>query len=242
MHEALVAYLYGEATPEESHRVEMHLKECAACEKEIAAFENVRGMLQQWQLDELPGVRIATSGDEAGRRSALAVFKELFTVMPVWAKAFGTVAMALVVFAVLGIEVKAGRDGLSVRADIFRLGKSAGVESGSLPQPVSPAPARQEMSRAEVEQIVNHLILESDRNQTEELKTQLVSLEAKLKDMNASDLAKLAAQIQQQRTRIKTLERDIDRREGLDLTDILFSEVTSNPGDNPVRGTRNDGD
>ena len=35
--------------------------------------------------------------------------------------------------------------------------------------------------------------------------------------------------------RLKTIEQDIDRREGLDLTDILFSEV-SRPGGRSTNG------
>jgi len=54
----------------------------------------------------------------------------------------------------------------------------------------------------------------------------LVSLESQLQTMHTTDLAKLASRIQEHQARLKTIERDLDRREGLDLTDILFSEVS----------------
>ena len=73
---------------------------------------------------------------------------------------------------------------------------------------------------------VNQLIAESERQQKDEMKAQLVSLEAQLQNLHSNDLAKIATRIQEHQARLKTLERDIDRREGFDLTDILFSEVS----------------
>jgi phosphoglycerate-specific signal transduction histidine kinase len=101
----------------------------------------------------------------------------------------------------------------------------------------SDAGARLEQIRAEIKSIVNREIAESEREQGEALKAQLVSFESQIQNMHAADLAKLAARIQEQRAKIKTIERDIDRREGLDLTDILFSELTNQPpGQPPHRG------
>ena len=63
------------------------------------------------------------------------------------------------------------------------------------------------------------------RQQKEQLKAELISLQSQLENMHSADLAKISTRIQEQRARIKNIEQDIDRREGLDLTDILFSEV-----------------
>ena len=127
MHEALVSYLYNEAPPEEGRRVEAHLTECSACKHELAAFENVRGLLQQWQIDEMPVVRVVTEP----RRSALSMLKELFTLTPTWAKAMGAVAMALVVLAVMGTEVSIGAGGFSARVDLLDRGREAQPVSSS---------------------------------------------------------------------------------------------------------------
>ncbi|MCI0487701.1 MAG: zf-HC2 domain-containing protein [Blastocatellia bacterium] len=224
MREALIAYLYNEATPEEVRRVEPHLKECAACRREMAAFESVRGMLQQWQVDELPGIRVVATSQGASVRSMLELLRELFTATPLWAKAFGAVAMAVLVLAVMGTEVKIGREGFSLRADIMRRGPG---ESAALPDQREPNPEKIELTRAEVKALVDQMILESERSESVELKAQLVGLESALQNMKSDDLARLAARIQQQQAQIRTLERDIDRREGLDLTDILFSELTT---------------
>ena len=221
MHEAVVSYLYNEATPEEARHVQAHLAECSDCKHELAAFEHVRGLLQQWQIDEMPVVRVVTES----RRSALSVLKELLTLTPIWAKALGAVAMAMIVLAVMGTEVSIGSGGgFSARVDLLHRGR--GAQPG-VPQmdPNTAGPASLEQIRA----LVNSMIIDSERQQRDELKAQLVGLESQLSSMRSADLVKLAQRIQDHQTRLKTIERDIDRREGLDLTDILFSEVTNKP-------------
>ena len=232
MHEALVAYLYAEATPDESRRIEAHLTACAACKQELTAFERVRGMLQQWQLDDLPVVRVVAEPASA-QRSMLAVLRELFSVTPLWAKAFGAVAMAMLVLAVIGTDVSVGRGGISFRADLLRRDRT--VEPVNTQNTAAPGGATIEQVRSEVNALVNQLIANSERQQKEEIKAQLVSLESQLQGMHSADLAKLVTRIQEQQQRLKTIERDIDRREGLDLSDILFSEV-SKPGEKSTSG------
>ena len=235
MHEALVSYLYDEATAEETRRVEAHLTECSACKHELHSFERVRGMLQQWQLDDLPVVRVVAERPSS-ERSMLGALRELLSLTPVWAKALGAVAMAILVLAVIGTDVSIGRNGFAFHADLLRHDRTA--------QPSSPPELRNgeppngsslESVRAEVKSMVNQLIAESERQQKDEMKAQLVSFEAQLQNMHSTDLAKIAMRIHEHQARLKTLERDIDRREGLDLTDILFSEV-SKPTERPITG------
>ena len=231
MHEALVSYLYNEATADEKVSVETHLTKCTACKEELSSFERVRGMLQQWQLDDLPVVRVVADRTSS-ERSLLTVFKELLSVTPIWAKAVGAVAMAVLVLAVIGTDVRVGKDGVSFHADLFRRGQTVSPVAGSnnaFPN------ANIEQVRAEVKGLVNQLIAESERQQRDELKAQLVSLESQLNNLHSADLSKLTSRIQEQQARLRTIERDIDRREGLDLTDILFSEV-GRPGERSATG------
>ena len=223
MHEALVSYLYNEATPEETRCVEAHLTECAACKQELHSFERVRSMLQQWQLDDLPVVRVVTER-ASSQRSMLSVLKELVGVTPFWAKALGAVAMAMLVLAVIGTDVSVGSSGVSFHADLLRRDRS--VQSVKSQAAASTNSADIELVRTEVKSLVNQLIAESERHQRDEIKAQLVSLESQLQSMHSADLTKLSTRIQEQQARLKTIEQDIDRREGLDLTDILFSEVS----------------
>lgn len=223
MHEALVAYLYDEATPDERALVNAHLTECAACGQELQAFEHVRGMLQQWQIDDLPVLRVVT--DRPSDRSMLAMLKELFSATPIWAKALGAVAMAMLLLAIMGTDVKVGSGGVSFHADLLRKRAVDGVNRNDIKTtPVNESSIEQ--VRTELRSLVNQLIADNERRQEEEIKLQLDSLESQLQNMRSADLAKLATRIQEHQQRLKTLEQDIDRREGLDLTDILFSEVS----------------
>jgi anti-sigma factor RsiW len=225
MHEALMSYLYEESTPDEKLRVETHLTDCGACKQEIHAFERVRGMLQQWQLDDMPVLRVST--EQAGNRSILAVLKELISVTPIWAKALSAVAMAMLVLAVLGTDVSVGRGGVTFHADLLRRNRVAEQSVVGRPEnPTSNERASVEQIRAEMKSLVNQLVADRESEQKEQIKAELASLQLQLQNVHSADLAKVISRIQEQQTRLKTIERDIDRREGLDLTDILFSEVS----------------
>lgn len=233
MHEALVSFLYGEATPGENRQMEAHLAKCAGCKHELEAFEHVRGMLQQWQLDDLPVVRVVAQ--RPNERSALALLRELFSVTPLWVKALGAVATVMLVLAVIGADVKVGSGGVSFHADLLRRGRS--VEPSTAQPATTPDGVGLEQVRGDVKALVNQLIADSDRRRKEEIKAQLVSLESQLQSAHSADLAKVVTRIQEQQQRLKTIQQDIDRREGLDLTDILFSEVVK-----PQRSTSGGGD
>ena len=232
MREALVSYLYNEAAADESRALQAHLGACEACRQELASFERVRGMLQQWQVDDLPVVRVETASRPP--RSALAALKELLGVAPLWMKLVGACAMALLVFAVMGTEVSIGSNGFTMRADMF--GRQSDPQTAVVATDAD-ASVKLEQLRAEIKTIVNREIAESERAQSEALKAQLVSFESQIQNLHAADLARLAARIQEHQAKIKTIERDIDRREGIDLTDILFSELTRDPsGQGQQRG------
>jgi Putative zinc-finger len=220
MHEALVSHLYGEATPEETTRVEAHIKECKACADEFSSFERVRGMLQKWQVEELPEMHFVKK-EQAVNRSALSLLKELFTLTPLWGKALAGAAAALLILAVMGTNISIQRGGVSFSVSMFggERAQSPGTTADNIDQ-----------VRAEFQTIVNSVISAREQQQRDALKLELASLETALQSAHEADLAKIGARIQQQRELIKSLERDIDRREGLALSDILFSEVTTRSG------------
>jgi hypothetical protein len=226
MHEALVSYLYNEATAEEISLVEKHLDACPACKQEVLDFERVRGMLQQWQLNDMPIVRVVAEA-QSPRPTALRVLKELFTVTPVWAKAVGAAAMVMLLFAVMGTSISIGSDGFSFRADILRKVTTAQTENLAARNSTNDfiKTADLERVRADVRTLVSQMIAESENHQQDQLKAQLVSLE----NTHSADLTKIFTRIQEHQSRLKTIERDIDRQEGNDLTDILFGELTNKP-------------
>lgn len=241
MHELLVTYLYGEASRDECARFEAHRDACAACRQELAAFEQVRETLQQWQLEDLPQVRVVV---EPPRPSALQLLKELFVVMPLWAKGFGAVATALLLFTALGLEVSVGGDGFKMRSQLFGGGESpatATTANPGAPLPVALSDAQLNQLRAELLKEVEVKIAASEQSRQEELRARFVSFAEQLQGMRSADLIKLAARVQEHNAKLKNIERDIDRREGLGgLSDILFGEATTTPGERT--GTPTDGD
>ena len=240
MHEALMSYLYDEATPDETRRFEQHLTSCAACTQELTAFKRVREQLQQWQFDELPIVRVVADPYPA-RRSAFGLLKELLTVTPIWVKALGVVAMAMLVLAVMGTSFSIGRNGVSFQADLLR--RQSRVEPPAAPETQNTkyiSAEQLEQARAEMTAVVSRLIAENEHQQKDDLVARLTSLESQLQTMRSADLARVVARIQEHQTKIQTLERDMDRREGSDLTDILFSELMSKP--NPRAAAQNGSD
>ena len=51
--EELVAYLYGEAAPDEAKAFRRHLNACAVCREELAAFGAVREAVGEWRAEVL---------------------------------------------------------------------------------------------------------------------------------------------------------------------------------------------
>jgi hypothetical protein len=221
MREALVSYLYSEATAEEARAVEAHINECATCSGELAGFNRVRGMLQHWQLEDMPMMKIVAGPQ---KRPFVAAMKDLFAAAPLWAKLATASAMVLLVLAMLGTEVSINRDGFSLRADLLRSKSQSDLQSAGT---TSYAPDRVaiEQVRADMVALVGKMIADSERQQKDEFRAQLVSLQSEIQNLHATDLARIASRVEKQRSRLQTLERDIDRREGMDLTEILFSEV-----------------
>jgi hypothetical protein len=226
MHELLITYLYDEASRDEALRFEAHLIECPACRQELSAFESVRQSLQQWQLNEFPSVRLAMADNKEHRRSFLAVLKELFAIMPLWAKGLGALATAVLVLAILGTNVSIGKEGFSFRADLLRRNQPVAARSDSptIVETVKYTNEQLETLRAELLSKVNALIADSTKQQQEEVRAQLINFQSQLKDMRAADLTKIANRVQQHNMKIQALERDLDRREGLGLSDILMSD------------------
>jgi Putative zinc-finger len=229
-HEMLISYLYDEISNGDRLEIEAHLKDCLACSGELAGFRSVRNKLQQWQVDELPGIRVVSTARESPRR-LMDVLRELFDLSPLWVKAVAGLVTAVLVLAVLGTHIGVGRDGVVVNLDLLR-------RSG--PGDTSTHDRSGEEFRAQVKSLVDDMILESERRQQNETRAQLVNLESQLRDSHSADLAKILTRIHEQRTMLHTLERDIDRREGLDLTDILFSSTVGGEGGAPASQSGSD--
>lgn len=133
----LVAYLYGEATPEEAKAFRTHLTACAVCREELAAFGAVREAVGAWRAEALSTVPPLNIGEELSpaasahsgpeqrperKRSAVAALREFFLLSPLWLRA-GALASVLVVCALAALtlartEVRWDANGLAFRTGV----------------------------------------------------------------------------------------------------------------------------
>jgi hypothetical protein len=131
--EQLVAYLYGEAAPEEAKAFRIHLDGCAVCREELAAFGAVREAVGEWHAQVLSTVPSLNIGEELSlaasshpaperKRSAMAALREFFSLSPLWLQA-GSVAALLVVCGLAALtfartEVRWDSNGLAFRTGV----------------------------------------------------------------------------------------------------------------------------
>jgi anti-sigma factor RsiW len=97
----LVSVLYGEASERETRDFELHLKQCAGCRAEFAAFAQVRESVAEWRDEALTGFVSSQSAMPVSvvKKSAVVALRQFFDLSPSWLK--GAVGFAAVVFCVL---------------------------------------------------------------------------------------------------------------------------------------------
>jgi anti-sigma factor RsiW len=99
----LIGFLYGELNQVEASAFQRHLKECPACNAELADLGEVRESVVAWRNESLGSVALptqVTTAPETPRAtpSAVAALREFFNLSPLWMK--GAVAVAAVLFFV----------------------------------------------------------------------------------------------------------------------------------------------
>ena len=95
----LIAFVYNEVTESEARDFELHLKGCAACRQEVAAFGVVRESITAWRDEALSGFVSTPVATTAKKKSAIAALREFFELSPLWLK--GAAGFAVVAFCVL---------------------------------------------------------------------------------------------------------------------------------------------
>ena len=119
--EELVAYLYGESDRRASQDFQTHLRACAPCREELAAFGGVRASVAVWRdslladsevpslaADFAPAAPARQAYAPAPReRSALAALREFFSLSPLWLKGV-TAAFALAFCALAMLALRSG--------------------------------------------------------------------------------------------------------------------------------------
>lgn len=128
----LVSVLYGEASERETRDFELHLKQCAGCRAEFAAFAQVRESIGEWRDEALTGFVPSQAAMTAVpvKKSAVVALRQFFDLSPLWLK--GAVGFAAVVFVVLAavavfrpnpkvpVVAKVDSDAVYTQADVDR--------------------------------------------------------------------------------------------------------------------------
>ncbi len=137
---SLIAYLYGECTPDEREAVEEHLAWCAACAAEVDDLRGVRRSLREWAPPEHAlGFRVVR--EEVRQRS-------LWPAMPAWAQLAAAVLVIAVGAAIANLDVRVGTSGVEIRTGWNR--PAAVTRSASGVTPVSgAAPWRSDLAALE---------------------------------------------------------------------------------------------
>lgn len=105
-----MAYLYGEVDAAERAAFERHLRECARCRDELAAFEQVRSGLGRWG-PPLPASRLVLQPDAPPHRARWRALREI----PVWAQAAAALLVIGIGAGAANLRVSYTPDGVSVR-------------------------------------------------------------------------------------------------------------------------------
>lgn len=110
----LIAFLYGELNDVEAQTFQRHVRDCASCNAELAAFRDVRESVVTWRNESLgiissPITESAVARVGHQKPSALAAVREFFNLAPLWMK--GAVAFASVLFCLFaGLAIARLRD------------------------------------------------------------------------------------------------------------------------------------
>lgn len=98
----LIAFVYNETSESEARDFELHLKQCSDCREEVASFGMVRESIVAWRDEALSGFVAQPLIAGAGRKSALAAFRQFFDLSPLWLKvASGFAVLSFCVLAAL---------------------------------------------------------------------------------------------------------------------------------------------
>ncbi len=100
----LISFLYNELSTAEAQTFQRHMAGCNACSDEFAAFGGVRSAMIAWRDESLgvashrPQFQDAMDRTTIQRPSAVAAFRQFFSLSPLWMR--GAVAFATLLFVV----------------------------------------------------------------------------------------------------------------------------------------------
>jgi len=223
----LVAYLYNEIDEPDRQRVDQHLRDCAACAREVGALAGVRTGLTQWappnaelgfaidhrgpaQNDTAAATQVAAFEPAASLRPA-----QGWSAVPLWAQALAAVLVLAVSAAVANVQVKSGPDGLVVST-----GWMSPAAVAATAAPAAPAEAGSEQWRAAL--IALETQLREEIRATQPAGAVRAASRSEVDDATVTRVRALleASETRQQRElalRVTQLARDMDIQRRADL-------------------------
>ncbi len=226
--EDLVTYLYGEATPDQSHSFERHMTECAVCRDEFAAFSSVRNVMPAWELTTVPRIEVAI------KPTFIQACREFFGSLSPWGRMALAGAAGLVVMSLLNVHIGIGSNGFSVS-----LGGTPPQTVAAVPSPVPARVTRPTMEavnvkaldEAAIRTLVAQLVRESETRQDEKLAAQLRTVSAQLSSQHDAQLIKAISSLKRDQLRqVMAIIQENDRRSAPDLLDLFSATSAENGG------------
>ncbi|HXE81326.1 MAG TPA: zf-HC2 domain-containing protein [Vicinamibacterales bacterium] len=213
--ERLIAYLYGEDSPEEREGVERHLAVCRSCADEVEGLRAAREGLAGWQAPEVAlGFRLVREPLKPARRAGWGV--------PAWAALPAAAAVILAAgAAIANLEIRYGADGFAVRTGWQR----------TLPA-TAPAPMMAVVPGTPADDAWREALAATERRLREELASALTTASsvtpARVSSGSGIDMAQVRALIEaserrQQRElalRLAEVVQDLEAQRRADLVQI----------------------
>lgn len=217
----LVGYLYDEGSAAERAAVQAHLSRCAVCAAELEDLKAVRVHLAGWNAPETDlGFRITR--DPVVRTPARRAWA-----VPVWVQAAAAVLVIAAGAGLANLDIRYGREGVTVRTGWGRAAASAQQHAQAQPTGITAAQLRAIEERlARAERAVNArehapampaaAVNASSRDVLQEVRALLAASEERQRKEFAFRLAQVFRDVEAQRsTDLVRIEQNLRQLEGV---------------------------
>jgi anti-sigma factor RsiW len=229
----LVGYLYSELAVDERQAVDLHLKSCLECRREVDGMRETRTTLQAWAPAE-PDLSFQVVRASQRREST-----RWWGLSPTWALAAAAMLVGAVAVAIANVEVRVGGGSVTVRTGWNRAdpvqaqGSAAPADAAALRRELEAVAARLEraesllaaqgktnvstgsapatpgrMTDAEIARFVRHMIDRSEERQQSVLAHQILQMNRDVEVARRTDFDRLGrGMVEVQRTAAETFQR-----------------------------------
>jgi hypothetical protein len=203
-----MSYLYGEMPPDVARTFERHLKECPACQKDVEDFRLVRQTLADWELEDIPHIRLAI--EPRPKLRWLDVLKE----MPLWTRLVATAAAAMLLVSLFNVRVGYNSsDGFQFRASLF-------------PRQQAQPPTNQSgLSQEQTVALIQTMLQQDEARRNQEVAAAIEDMANQMKEENRQMLITFAQTLRREQTqRLAEYWSTAENQSSVPTLSDLFSE------------------